>query len=56
MDASVLEEQSSFKILRLSFTSKLDWGLYIISIAKTAYWRLDLFYEVSFSKNCFVSL
>ena len=27
---------SSFKMLGLSFSSKLDWGSYIISIAKTA--------------------
>ena len=36
MDGSVLEEKSSFKMLRLTFSSKLDWGFYIISIAKTA--------------------
>ena len=33
MDVSVLEEKSSFK---MTFSSKLDWGSYIISIAKTA--------------------
>ena len=33
MDGSVLEEKSSFKILGLTFSSKLDWGSYIISIA-----------------------
>ena len=33
---SVLEEKSSFKMLGLTFSSKLDWGSYIISIAKTA--------------------
>ena len=32
---SVLEEKSSFKMLGLTFSSKLDWGFYIISIAKT---------------------
>ena len=32
MDGSVLEEKSSFKMLRLTFSSKLDWGSYIISI------------------------
>ena len=32
----VLEEKSSFKMLRLAFSSKLDWGPYIISIAKAA--------------------
>ena len=36
MDGSVLEENSSFKILGLTFSFKLDWGSYIISIAKTA--------------------
>ena len=36
MDESVLEERSSFKLLGLTFSSKLDWGSYIISIAKTA--------------------
>ena len=36
MDGSVLEEKSSFKMPGLTFSSKLDWGPYIISIAKTA--------------------
>ena len=36
MDASVLKDKSSFKIMGLKFSSKLDWGSYIISIAKTA--------------------
>ena len=36
MDGSVLEEKLSLKIPRLSFSSKSDWGCYIISIAKTA--------------------
>ena len=35
MDGSVVEEKSSFKMPWLTFTSKLDWGSYIISIAKT---------------------
>ena len=35
-DGSVLEEKSSFKMLQLTFTSKLDWGSYISCIAKTA--------------------
>ena len=34
-DGYVLEEKSSFKMLRLNFSSKLDWGSYIISSAKT---------------------
>ena len=36
MDGSVLQKKSSFKILGLTFSSKLDWGSYIVSIAKTA--------------------
>ena len=36
MDRSALEEKSSFKMRELTFSSKLDWGSYIISIAKTA--------------------
>ena len=36
MDGSVLEEKSSFKMLGLTFSSKLYWGSYITSIAKTA--------------------
>ena len=35
MNGSVLEEKSSFKMLGLTFSSKLDWGSYIISTAKT---------------------
>ena len=35
MDGSVLEEKSSFKMLGLIFSSKLDWVSYVISIAKT---------------------
>ena len=34
-DGSVLEEKSSFKMLGLTFFSKLDWG-FNITIAKTA--------------------
>ena len=36
MDGSVLEEKSSFNMLGLTFSCKLDWGSYIISIAKSA--------------------
>ena len=35
-DGSVLEEKSYFKMLGLTFSSKLDCSSYIISIAKTA--------------------
>ena len=31
MDGFVFVEKSSFKMLGLSFSSKLDWGFYIIS-------------------------
>ena len=36
MDGSVLEEKSYFMMLWLTFSFKLDWGSYIIAIAKTA--------------------
>ena len=36
MDGSVLEETFSFKMLGLTFSSKLDWDSYIISTAKSA--------------------
>ena len=52
MDGSVLEEKSSFKMLKLTFSSKLHRGSYIISITKTASKKigsLNSFYEVSFS-------
>ena len=50
MGGSILEEKSSFKMLGLTFSSKLDWGSYIISIAKTASKKIGaLSYEVSFS-------
>ena len=36
IEGSVFEENSFFKMLGLTFFSKLDWGSYITSIAKTA--------------------
>ena len=36
MDGSVLKEKTSFKMMGLTFSSKLDWGSYIVSIAITA--------------------
>ena len=36
MDGPVLKEKTSFKMLGLTFSSKLDWDSYIFSIAKTA--------------------
>ena len=40
VDASVLEEKPSFKMLVLTFPSKLDLGPYIIYIAKSASKRI----------------
>ena len=39
-DGSVLEDKSSFKMLGLTFSSKLDWSCCIISIAKTAFEKI----------------
>ena len=41
MDGSVLEEKSSFKMLELTFSSKWDWGSYIISIATTVSKKIE---------------
>ena len=50
---SVFEEKSSFEMLGLGFSPNLDWGSYIISIAKTASKKIGAFSmnfnEVSFS-------
>ena len=40
MNGSVLEEKSSFKMLGLTFSSKLDCGSYYISLAKTAFKKI----------------
>ena len=40
IDGSVLEEKSSFRMLGLTFSSKLDWGSYIFSIAKNAFKKI----------------
>ena len=59
MDGSVLEEKSSFKMLGLTFSSKLDWGSYIISIAKTASKKIGALIrsmKFFFSRGCSVSL
>ena len=34
MDEPTLEEKSTFKMLGLNFSSKLDWGSYIIATDK----------------------
>ena len=41
MGGSILEEKSSFKMLGLTFSSKLDWSSYIVSIAKTASKKIE---------------
>ena len=41
IDGFVREEKLSFKMLGLTFSSKLDWGSYIISIAKKASKRIE---------------
>ena len=43
MGGSILEEKSSFKMLGLTFSSKLDWVSYIISVAKTASKKVALY-------------
>ena len=35
LDASIIDEKSSLKMLVLSYSSKLDWSSYIVSVAKT---------------------
>ena len=48
MDGSVLKKKSSFKMLGLTFSSKLDWGCYIISIAKTGSERIGEIISMKF--------
>ena len=36
-----LEEKSCFKMLGLTFSYKLDWGSYIVSVAKTSSKKLE---------------
>ena len=40
MDGSVPKKKSSFNMMRLTFSSKLDWGSYIISTAKTVFKKI----------------
>ena len=58
MDASVLEEKSSYKMLGLTFSSKLDWHSYIISIARSTSNKIKALIHsiVSFSCGCSISL
>ena len=49
MDGSVLQVKSSFKMLRLTFSSKMDWNSYIIFIVKTASKKIGaLIYSTKF--------
>ena len=43
MGRSVLEEKYCFKMLGLTFSSKLDWGQHIIFIAKTSSIKIRVF-------------
>ena len=56
MDGSTLEKKSSFEMLGLTFSSKLDWEYYITSITKTSSKNNRVEVEVSFSCGCFESL
>ena len=40
MDGSDIDKKSPFKMLGLTFSSKLDWGSYNISIAKIAFKKI----------------
>ena len=40
IDESCLKEKSSFNMLGLSFSSKLEWGSYSVSIVKTAFKKI----------------
>ena len=46
MDESVLEEESYFKMMGLTFSSKLNWSSYIILIAKTSLIRSTKFFSL----------
>ena len=58
MDGSDIEEKSSFKIVKLPFSSELDWGHYIVSIAKTVSKKikaLTLLYNFLLQRLPFIS-
>ena len=57
-DGPILGKKSSFKIVGSTFSSKLDWGSYVISIAKTAFKKIGpLISAMMFlSRGCSVSL
>ena len=57
MDGFVLDEKSFFKMLGLTYSSKLDYGSYIISFAKTAFKKIGVsMFDFSLSLGCSVSL
>ena len=41
MDGCILNENSSVKMLEVTFSSKLDWSSYVISIAKTVSRKME---------------
>ena len=45
MDGSVFEEKSSFNMLGLTFSSKLDWGSYVISDVKTTSKKIGVLFR-----------
>ena len=45
MDGSVIQEISSFKMLGLTFSCKLDWRSYIATIVKTAAKKIVAFFH-----------
>ena len=58
MDGSDIEEKSSFKIVKLPFSSELDWGHYIVFIAKTVSKKikaLTLLYNFLLQRLPFIS-
>ena len=55
MDGSVLEEKSSFKMLGLTFSAKLDWDSVLLKQPQEN-WSLDSIYEVIFSWLLCVSI
>ena len=49
MDESALEEKSSFKMLALAFSPKLDWDSYIILFPKSASIKIgELIFSMKF--------
>ena len=55
MDGSVLEDKTSFKMLGLTFSSKLDWGSYIVSIAFKIVSLSLLHWLLVATWNCWIS-